>query len=104
MGRAELERKAREQLDRELGLGQKDPNVEPVSVSVLEACHTAFEAIRRAGPDMDFYLIAFNDGSYKKLRSRKWKHSQWLHFTLADGSVVRVNPANVNYMHQGVSE
>ncbi len=58
----------------------------------------------RAKPDMDLYLIAFNDGSYKKVRSRNWKHSQWLHFTLEDGSIVRVNPANVNYMHQGVSE
>lgn len=47
-------------------------------------------------------LIAFCDGSYKKVKPAKWKHSQWIHFTLEDGSVVRVNPANVNYLHDGI--
>lgn len=53
-------------------------------------------------PDMDLYLIAFKDGSYKKVKAIDWKHSRWIHFTLRDGSVVRVNPENVNYLHQGV--
>ncbi len=56
----------------------------------------------RKGPDMDVYLIAFTDGSYKKIRAVDWKHSQWIHFTLLNGSVIRVNPENVNYMHQGI--
>jgi len=42
--------------------------------------------------DMNLYLVAFRDGSYKKIRAVDWKHSQWIHFTLPDGSVVRVNP------------
>ena len=54
-------------------------------------------------PDMNVYLIAFNDGSYKKIRAVSWKHSQWMHFTLGDGTVVRVNPDKVNYLHQGVA-
>ncbi len=45
-------------------------------------------------------LIAFRDGSYKKVRPVSWKHSQWIHYTLKDGSVVMVNPANVNYIHR----
>ena len=46
-------------------------------------------------------LIAFCDGSYKKVKPVAWKHSQWIHFTLQDGSMVSVNPANVNYLHIG---
>lgn len=49
-------------------------------------------------------LIAFRDGSYKRVRHTAWKHSQWIHFTLADGSVVHVNPANVNYLHDEADE
>ncbi len=45
-------------------------------------------------------LIAFRDGSYKKVSPVDWKHSQWIHYTLEDGSVVMVNPANVNYIHR----
>jgi hypothetical protein len=45
-------------------------------------------------------LVAFCDGSYKKLKPVSWKHSQWIHFTLEDGSVVMVNPANVNYIQR----
>ena len=48
------------------------------------------------------HLIAFRDGSYKKVTPTAWKHSQWIHFTLEDGSCVMVNPANVNYIHRGV--
>jgi len=48
------------------------------------------------------YLIAFRDGSYKKVTSTAWKHSQWVHFTLEDGSCVMVNPQNVNYIHRGI--
>lgn len=44
-------------------------------------------------------LVAFNDGSYKKIKHVKWKHSQWIHYTLKDGTQVSVNPANVNYLH-----
>jgi hypothetical protein len=44
-------------------------------------------------------LVSFRDGSYKKVRHVSWKHSQWIHFKLADGSTVAVNPANVNYLH-----
>jgi hypothetical protein len=49
-------------------------------------------------------LIAFRDGSYKKLSPVSWKHSQWIHFTLADGSTVSVNPHNVNYLHDGIAD
>ena len=47
-------------------------------------------------------LISFRDGAYKKVTPTSWKHSQWMHFTLADGSVVSANPRNVNYIHIGV--
>ena len=40
----------------------------------------------------------------KKVKPTAWKHSQWIHFTLADGSVVMVNPANVNYIHRGIDD
>ena len=53
-------------------------------------------------PALPNVLIAFTDGSYKKVRPIRWKHSQWIHFTLQDGSTVRVNPVNVNYLHDGV--
>ncbi len=43
-------------------------------------------------------LISFCDGSYKKVYAVGWKHSQWIHFTLGNGRVVRVNPFNVNYI------
>lgn len=46
------------------------------------------------------HLIAFRDGSYKKVAPVAWKHSQWIHYTLEDGSVVMINPANVNYIHR----
>lgn len=52
--------------------------------------------------DMQRYLIAFKDGSYKKVTAVEWKHSQWIHFTLPNKTIVRVNPDNVNYIHQGV--
>ena len=48
------------------------------------------------------HLIAFCDGSYKKVTPTAWKHSQWIHFTLEDGSCVMVNPQNVNYIHRGI--
>ena len=48
------------------------------------------------------HLIAFRDGSYKKVSSVAWKHSQWIHFDLADGSCVMVNPENVNYIHRDI--
>ncbi len=44
-------------------------------------------------------LIAFCDGSYKKVKSVTWKHSQWIHWELPDGSTVSANPRNVNYLH-----
>ena len=53
---------------------------------------------------MQTHLIAFRDGSYKKVRPTAWKHSQWIHYTLADGSVVMVNPVNVNYIHRGLDD
>ena len=49
-------------------------------------------------------LIAFCDGSYKKVATVSWRHSQWIHFELKDGSVVMVNPANVNYIHRGIDD
>ena len=49
-------------------------------------------------------LISFCDGSYKKVRALSWKHSQWIHFTLPDGSTVAANPANVNYLHIGIGD
>ncbi|MCJ2564310.1 MAG: hypothetical protein LN417_09525 [Candidatus Thermoplasmatota archaeon] len=48
------------------------------------------------------HLVAFCDGSYKKVYPIKWKHSQWIHYTLDDGSVVMINPINVNYIHRGI--
>ena len=48
------------------------------------------------------HLIAFRDGSYKKVAPVAWKHSQWIHFDLADGSCVMVNPENVNYIHRDI--
>ncbi len=50
------------------------------------------------------HLVAFRDGSYKKVRPVGWRHSQWIHYTLEDGSVVMVNPINVNYIHRGIDE
>lgn len=52
----------------------------------------------------DTHLVAFCDGSYKKVQPVKWRHSQWIHYTLGDGSVVMVNPANVNYIHRGIND
>lgn len=49
---------------------------------------------------MSEHLIAFRDGSYKKVTPTDWKHSQWIHYTLSDGSVVRVNTVNVNYIQE----
>jgi hypothetical protein len=43
-------------------------------------------------------LIAFRDGSYKRVQHVSWKHSQWIHYALTDGSTVHVNPSNVNYL------
>lgn len=53
---------------------------------------------------MQTHLIAFRDGSYKKVTPTQWKHSQWIHYTLKDGSVVMVNPVNVNYIHRGIND
>lgn len=76
----------------------------------VERENAAIRALRDRGPEpgvvapvvLTETLIAFVDGSYKKVRPVKWRHSQWIHFTLEDGSVVRVNPANVNYLHDGI--
>ena len=46
------------------------------------------------------HLIAFRDGSYKEVKPTAWKHSQWIHYALSDGSTVMVNPANVNYIQR----
>lgn len=55
-------------------------------------------------PDMFEHLIAFRDGSYKKIVIERdaWKHSQWIHYTRPGGSVVMVNPANVNYIERRI--
>jgi hypothetical protein len=53
---------------------------------------------------MSTQLIAFCDGSYKKVTPKEWRHSQWIHYTLEDGSVVMVNPVNVNYIHRGLDD
>lgn len=45
-------------------------------------------------------LIAFCDGSYKKIKFSAWKHSQWIHYTRLDGKQVRINPKNVNYIEE----
>lgn len=55
-------------------------------------------------PPTQTTLISFRDGSYKKVRAVSWKHSQWIHFTLSDGSTVAANPANVNYLHIGCGD
>ena len=47
------------------------------------------------------HLVAFRDGSYKKIEDPKnWKQSVWLHYTKQNGSVVRINLANVNYIEE----
>lgn len=46
------------------------------------------------------HLIAFRDGSYKKVKPVDWKHSQWIHYTKENGGVVRINPTNVNYIEE----
>jgi len=47
------------------------------------------------------HLIAFRDGSYKKIVDPKaWSQSQWLHYTKQNGSVVRINLDNVNYIEE----
>lgn len=46
------------------------------------------------------HLISFCDGSYKKLVPVDWTHSQWIHYTTNTGHVVRINPANVNYIEE----
>ena len=56
------------------------------------------------GPAGNFHLIAFRDGSYKKIDPISWKYSQWIHYTLPGGSIVMVNSANVNYIHRGLDE
>jgi hypothetical protein len=49
-------------------------------------------------------LVAFRDGSYKRVQHVGWKHSQWIHYSLRDGSTLHVNPANVNYLHDEAPE
>lgn len=44
-------------------------------------------------------LISFTNGSYKQVDVNEWRHSNWIHFNLPDGSKLCVNPANVNYLH-----
>jgi hypothetical protein len=84
-------------------LGHPDiPIATPSSLHKAERdCSEGFSG---AAPKTVTYLIAFKDGGYKKVRAVSWKHSQWIHFTLADGSVVRINPDNVNYLHEGLWE
>lgn len=48
----------------------------------------------------EIHLIAFRDGSYKKVIPTEWKHSQWIHYTKKSGAVVMINPANVNYIER----
>lgn len=59
---------------------------------LLDDCDTAPAKLKTT-------LISFCDGSYKKVHPVSWKHSQWIHFKMADGSTVACNPANVNYLH-----
>jgi len=73
----DVPREANESLGRLLaGYGKKDNQVSPIKT----------------------ILIAFLNGSYKKVDYVEFKHSEWIHFTRADGSVVRVNPAQVKYL------
>jgi hypothetical protein len=44
-------------------------------------------------------LISFTNGSYKEVSVTEWRHSNWVHFRLPDGSKLCVNPDNVNYLH-----
>lgn len=44
-------------------------------------------------------LISFTNGSYKEVTVDEWRHSNWIHFKLPDGSKLAVNPDNVNYLH-----
>ena len=47
------------------------------------------------------HLIAFRDGSYKKVKNPiEWKHSQWIHYTLENDTIIRINPKNVNYIQE----
>ncbi len=44
-------------------------------------------------------LVSFTNGAYKTVEADGWRHSNWIHFTLKDGSKLAVNPENVNYLH-----
>lgn len=44
-------------------------------------------------------LVSFTNGSYKQVDADTWRHSNWIHFKLKDGSKLAVNPGNVNYLH-----
>ena len=52
------------------------------------------------------HLIAFRDGSDKRVTLARdivsRIHSEWIRCALEDGSVILVNPDNVNYIHDGV--
>ena len=62
------------------------------------------EAWEMSNLKVNEHLVSFRDGSYKKVTPVAWSHGQWIHYRKADGSVVRVNPANVNYIEQGPEE
>ena len=70
---------------------------EEMAARLKERTERATEEAR----DVETVLVSFRDGSYKKVRHVGWKHSQWIHFTLEDGSQVACNPDNVNYLHIG---
>ena len=77
----------------------KDAGVDIRSTDELEPGLLLKECDLTAPAPTTTTLISFRDGSYKKVRALSWKHSQWIHFTLPDGSTVAANPANVNYLH-----
>lgn len=44
------------------------------------------------------YLIAFDNGSYKKVKAKTYDHKEWIVITKEDGSQVFVNPSKVKYI------
>ena len=44
------------------------------------------------------YLIAFTNGSYKRIKFVKYEHNEWIKITKEDGAEVFINPINVKYI------
>lgn len=45
-------------------------------------------------------LIAFMNGSYKKLKSTNYKHNEWIAITKEGGKQIFINTVNVKYVEE----